>query len=341
MHSSQRGDPYHEQFMARVPLLILGPTAGGKTRLAIDLARALPGGGECVSADSMQVYRSMDIGTAKPTPAERDAVPHHLIDIVDPDGEPFTVDQWLTRAEEAIASILERNRVPIIVGGTNLYVQALLYGLFSGPPVDQELRDHLRTRDDEELHAHLARCDPEACDSIHPNDRRRMIRAIEVFETSGMPISSLQQQWSAASPRMDVTVIGLDWPAESINRRINRRVKSMMNGGLWKEVAGLHAEGKLGMQAREGLGYRQVIDAIEGRTSRDQATEQIRIRTRRYAKQQRTWLRRFRATLPRSLWIDATQGGHDKHVQQALDFILPDFSMRDGILHGGQESRAE
>jgi tRNA dimethylallyltransferase len=246
-------------------ILILGPTAGGKTALAIGLARNLPGGGECISADSMQVYRGMDIGTAKPTAAERSAVPHHLLDLVEPD-EEFTVDDWLDRAERAIDEVRARGRHPIVVGGTNLYVQALLAGLDDGPGPDPALRRRLEATDPAERRAWLERVDPVAAERIHPNDTRRTIRAIEVHEHTGRPISAMQQRWGAGATRPDTRIVGLDWPVEMINRRINDRVRAMM----------------------------------------DEAVEQIKIRTRRFGKQQRTWLRRFRP-LPRSIWLPASE----------------------------------
>lgn len=302
-------------------ILILGPTAGGKTRLAIDLALALPGGGECVCADSMQVYRGMDLGTAKPTPAEQDEAPHHLIDIADPSDDGFSVDQWLELAEEAIGQIRSRGRFPIVVGGTNLYIQALLEGLFEGPEPDPELRQRLQAMDGPALRDWLSRVDPAAARRIHPNDRKRTIRAIEVHESTGRPISELQQQWHQGSGREDVLIVGLDWPVEAINRRINTRVKAMMEAGLVEEVRGLWGGGRLGLQAREALGYKQIIDHLEGRCELAESIEQIKIRTRRYAKQQRTWLRRFKIR-GNSIWLEAGGQSPQDLARQVLTFIF-------------------
>lgn len=285
-------------------LMILGPTAGGKTRLAIDLARSLPGGGECICADSMQVYRGMDIGTAKPTVLEQGQALHHLLDIVEPDDETFSVDAWLELAERAIETIRSRGRWPVIVGGTNLYIQSFLYGMFDGPPPDEELRAALAELSEESLRERLMQADPAAAERIHRNDRKRSIRAIEVFEKTGRRLSDLQSQWSSGSMRDDVRLIGLEWPVEEINRRINARVKAMFEQGFVEEVRALHAAGKLGRQAREALGYKQIIDHLEGRLTLEEAFEQVKIRTRQYAKQQRTWLRRFRH-LPGAVWLDA------------------------------------
>lgn len=290
---------------SRPIILVLGPTAGGKTRLAIDLARALPGGGECISADSMQVYRGMDVGTAKPTAAERAEAPHHLLDVADPAEDGFTVDRWLALAEAAIEDVRTRGRAPIVVGGTNLYVQALLAGLFEGPEPEPALRARIAATPPEALRDWLERVDPAAAARIHRNDHRRSVRAIEVYEQTGRRLSDLQHQWASATPREDVIMIGLDWPVPDINRRINERVRAMVTRGLFDEVRGLLGSG-LGRQAREALGYRQAIDHLEGRIGREEAIEQIKIRTRRLAKQQRTWLRRFR-TFPRACWLPASE----------------------------------
>ena len=302
---------------ARPIILILGPTAGGKTALSVALARSLPGGGECIGADSMQVYRGMDIGTATPTAAERGGVPHHVLDIADPQDEGFNVDTWLDRATAAIEDVRARGRWPIVVGGTNLYVQALLYGLFDGPPADERLRAELQALDSDALRERLLSIDPDAAARIHVNDRRRTIRAIEVHAATGTPISAQQAEWSAATIRPDVLIVGLEWPVEAINGRINARVRAMVEAGLVEEIAGLHAAGRLGSQAREALGYKQIVDALEERCTVEDAIEQIKIRTRRFAKQQRTWLRRFRQHQP-SIWFDPTECDTETICEQAI-----------------------
>jgi len=287
-------------------IVIVGPTAGGKTRLAIEIARGLPSGGECVSADSMQVYRGMDIGTAKPGTEERGDVPHHLMDIADPRDDGFTVDDWLTQANEALAAIHARGRTPIVVGGTNLYVRALLEGMFEGPEPDPALRAALEATPLEALRTELRAVDPPAAERIHPNDQRRTVRAIEVFRLTGQPLSALQTQWAGevrTAARPDAVIVGLAWPVELINRRMNTRVKWMFANGFVDEVTRLRALG-LGRQAREAVGYGEVLAHLEGRMSLEDAIESTAIRTRRYGKQQRTWLRRFR-TLPDAVWIDA------------------------------------
>ncbi|MEM1184738.1 MAG: tRNA (adenosine(37)-N6)-dimethylallyltransferase MiaA [Planctomycetota bacterium] len=285
--------------------VICGPTAGGKTLLAVAVAQSLATAGapgEVISADAYQIYRSMNIGTAKPPVDERAGVPHHLIDVVDPT-EAFTVHDWLSEANRGIDEIRARGGTPVVVGGTHLYVKALLEGLFEGPSPDESLRDELRGVGLPALRAELERVDPDAARRIHPNDDRRTVRALEVFRQTGKPITELQQQWDREkATRPDALLIGLDWPAESINRRINARVKSMIDEGLRDEVEALHEANQLGPQAREALGYKQIIDHLEGRCSLDEAIERIKIETRRFAKNQRTWIRRLRTT-PGSVWL--------------------------------------
>jgi len=282
-------------------ILILGPTAGGKTSLAISLANALPGGGECVCADSMQIYKQMNIGTAKPTVDERAAAPHHLFDMAEPSEQGFTVDSWLSHAESTIEDIRARGKWPIVVGGTNLYVQALLFGMFDAPSANLERRSELEEQTNEQLHQTLYHLDPVATTRIHINDRRRTIRAIEVCEMTGKPISEQQSQWNGQTPREDARIIGLDWQVGRINRRINKRVKLMMDEGLLEEVKSL--EPILCQQASEALGYKQLLTYLKGECDLEHAVERIKILTRRYAKAQRTWLRRFRV-LPRTHFIE-------------------------------------
>ncbi|MEM0984072.1 MAG: tRNA (adenosine(37)-N6)-dimethylallyltransferase MiaA [Planctomycetota bacterium] len=288
-------------------LIIAGPTAGGKSRLAVEVAHALAArgrSGEVISADSMQVYRGLDIGSAKPTGEEQASVRHHLLDVVEPT-ERFTVHDWLGLAEDAIAEIRTRGAVPIVAGGTHFYIKALLEGLFQGPEPDEALRAELQGRPLAELREELERVDPVAAGRIHPNDDRRTVRALEVYRQTGTPISELQQQWDREkSARDDALLVGLDWPTEAINRRINARVKQMMEQGLLEETRGLVEAGRLGEQARAGLGYKQLARHLAGGWTLDEAVEQIKIETRRFAKNQRTWLRRLRAT-PGSVWIDA------------------------------------
>lgn len=280
------------------PLLILmGPTASGKTTLALDLGQAFKHGAECISADSMQVYQGMDIGTATPTADEQATFPHHLLNVANPHESGFTVYEWLRRTEEAIDAIRARGAVPIVVGGTNLYIRALLEGVTQGTPVEHSLRAELEALETDALRQELLQVDPVAAERIHTNDRRRTIRALEVFRTTGTPLSQQQQQWSddTIAPRSDAILICMDWPTEPLNRRINARVKTMMEEGFLDEVRALLAHGPLGEQAAEAVGYRELTAHLAGTLSLEDAIEQIKIRSRRLAKQQRTWMRRFRA----------------------------------------------
>ncbi len=310
--------------------IIVGPTAGGKSDLAVRLAIALQSQGRrtaILAADAYQIYRGMDIGTAKPTMDERQGIEHLLIDIVDP-RESFSASDWLKRAKQTIDDCFAKGITPIVVGGTHLYVKLLVDGMFEGPAADEALREQLRAMGLVALRAELERVDPAAAARIHANDERRTIRAIEVFRLTGVPISEQQSQWTGSPPvpggsdsqtseteektqmpaapeGRPTVLIGLDWPVELINRRINARVKLMMERGFLDEVRALHAAGALGVQSREALGYKQLIEHLERRASLEDAVEQIKIQTRRFAKNQRTWLKRLRMK-PGSVWIDTT-----------------------------------
>jgi tRNA dimethylallyltransferase len=294
---------------ARRVIVVLGPTAGGKSDLAMELSRRF--GGEIVSADSMQVYRGMDIGTAKPTAAERAEVPHHCLDLVDASEEGFTVARWLDCADDAVADIQRRGRVPIVVGGTNLYIRAFLEGLDEAPAADPAFRAELEAVPSAELHARLAASDPAAAARLHPNDRRRVTRALEIAHATGDRASDRRTAWDEAGiapRRSDLFTVILDWPVEPINRRINARVRRMFESGFDDEVARLADElsacGGLCAQARAACGYEELL-AIVGDGKRrprerelDDAAEATKIRSRRLAKQQRTWLKRFRSLEP-------------------------------------------
>jgi len=276
-------------------ILILGVTASGKGRLALDLAENLDA--EIISIDSMKVYRRMDIGTAKPPAEVREKVPCHLVDIVEP-SDSFSVGAFLEAASDAIEQIKGRNRTIVAVGGTALYIKSLLYGLFEGPGSDlgirTELHERARTEGLEELHRELTRIDPPSADRINPNDARRIIRALEVHKITGKPISSFQKQWDQRLMKHDWTIIGLRRDKADASSRINRRVKKMVADGLVDEVKALLAEEKpLSRQARCAIGYSEIIEHLNGRTSLEDAVELIKKRTRRMAKAQRTWFKTF------------------------------------------------
>lgn len=309
--------PGYAEPLNKPPLMpvIIGPTAGGKSALAMGLVEHLRTqglDGELVSADAIQIYRGLDIGSAKPSRAEQTHVCHHLIDVVEPESG-YSVHQWLDAASSAISQIRTRGHVPIVVGGTHLYVKALLHGLFEGPGADETLRAELRTMEPAARRAELERVDPSAAARIHPNDERRTVRALEVFRLTGTPISEQQSQWDEGV-RPDAVLAGLLWDVEAINVRINARVRAMVEQGLVDEARGLWQGGRLGAQSREALGYKQLIEHFEGRCSLEDAIEAIKIETRRFAKNQRTWIRRLRTT-PGSLWIDAAGTRLEQQVQ--------------------------
>ena len=282
---------------------IIGCTACGKGSLGRELARRL--GGQIVSLDSMKIYRRMDIGTAKPSKAARAEIGHHCIDLVEP-SENFSVAQFVEHADRAVDEIISAGATALAVGGTSLYIKALSEGLFEGPSADEQTRRRLRSRAADEglaaLHAELAGVDAEAAARIHPNDERRIIRALEVYQASGRPITELQRQWDSGPGRYDAVFIGLRRDRDDQSRRINLRAKMMMEAGLRDEVAALLAEpAGLSDQAAQAVGYAEMIDHLRGNCSLDEAFEQIKINTRRLAKKQRTWHRHFRDVT----WFDA------------------------------------
>ncbi len=275
--------------------LLIGCTAGGKSRVGLELARRFEG--EILSVDSMKIYRRMDIGTAKPSPEVRRRIPHHGIDIVEP-SDSFSLADYLDYADQAIRAIDKHNKPVLAVGGTMLYVRGLTAGVFQGPGADAQFRAKIRQRakeqGQEKLHAELARIDPEAAQRIHPNDIRRIERALEVFHLTGQPISELQTQWEQSSGPYDCRIVALRRPKEEANRRINARVKRMIEAGLVEEVKTLLAEPKgIGSQAAQAVGYAEIIAHLRGEMPLDKAIEKIKINTRRLGKSQRTWMRRI------------------------------------------------
>ena len=281
-------------------LILTGPTGSGKTRLGIELAQQL--GAEIVSMDSMALYRGMDIGTAKPTADERHHVPHHLIDVVDP-WESASVAWWLERATACYRDITARGRRVLFVGGTALYLRALLYGLFEGPPAQPEIRQRFLREAQEAagrggLHERLRTVDPAAAARIHPNDLFRTVRALEVWELTGRPLSAWQQQWRQGSRVASQTADGLprvlclDVPRDELYPRIDARVQGMVSAGLADEVRALRqAPRPLSREAAQALGYKEMFDHLDGRASLEATTRRIQLRSRRFAKRQLTWFR--------------------------------------------------
>lgn len=281
--------------------VVLGPTAVGKTAVGIELA--LRCNAEIISVDSRQIYREMDIGTAKPTSEERARVPHHIVDVVSPD-ESFTASDFQRLADAAIAEIRERGKIPLLVGGAGLYFRALVDGLFEGPPADPEVRARLSAEAEAEgtlvLHRRLSVLDPEAASRIHPNDRMRLIRALEVYEQTGKPISQLQSQWKRSEPRYPFIAFCLRRSREELHRRANARVKTMLALGLVDEVRRLREKYPPHLKAFQGFGYRELWGYLDGKHSFEKAIELLKRHTHQYAKRQMTWFRSDR----RLKWVD-------------------------------------
>ncbi len=287
-------------------LYLTGPTASGKSAVAIALADRL--GAEVIAMDSMTLYRGLDIGTAKPTIAERRGVPHHLIDVLEP-WESASVAEYRTWALDHVREIAVRGRRALFVGGTPLYLKALLRGLFKGPAADPEVRQHLEAEADAlgnaALHDRLARLDPATARRLHPNDRRRIIRALEVFELTGRPISTLQAEHDR--PAEGVNVVALERPRAELHERINRRVEQMFAEGLVEEVRHLVSGPRpIHPVPAQGVGYREVIDLLEGRLTETEAIAQTQARTRQFAKRQATWFRGLAEVRPWPFRADET-----------------------------------
>ena len=277
-------------------LVIAGPTASGKTALSVELA--LRHNGEVVSADSMQIYRRMDIGTAKPTLAERKGVPHHMLDVADPE-EDFSVARYVDMAAGCIQDILSRGKLPILAGGTGLYIDSLLSGRSFAPfapesPLRGELEARLAREGGEALLAELGRADPESAARLHPNDSKRIIRALEVYLTTGKTITQHNRETQAIPPRYDALTIGLTFQRrEDMWARIDRRVDEMVSAGLVEEICALLESGvPAKCTAMQAIGYKEFLEAITLTDNLTGAAELVKLRSRQYAKRQLTWFRR-------------------------------------------------
>ncbi len=298
-------------------IVIVGPTGIGKTSLAQNLAGRLDT--QIIHADSRQVYRYMDVGTAKPDMAAQNAVKHHLIDVVAPD-ECFSAGMYRTMALRAIEDIINMRRIPIIEGGTGLYIRALLEGLFSAPAADRDYRDHLMElsaqKEGDYLYNELEQIDPKTAERLHPNDQIRIIRALEVYHLTGHPISVLHKR-CLPEPKYDFRLFGLNCKRELLYERINKRVLKMMENGLLDEVRKLldmgYNKGHISMQ---GLGYRHMLDYLDGVYQLDMAVSLLQRDTRRYAKRQLTWFRKN----PDIRWFDFSNSGKgDKIADKMLE----------------------
>jgi tRNA dimethylallyltransferase len=270
-----------------------GPTAAGKTRVGLELAELL--NAEIVSLDSMAIYRRMDIGTAKPTREDRARVPHHLIDILDPTDE-YSLAEYVDAAHVAVADVHARGKKSLFVGGTPLYLKSLLRGLYTGPPPDwdfrREVAEEVQRVGVEELHRRLEQVDPLAAAKLHPHDQRRIIRALEVYRTTGRPLSHMQTHFERGRRADQCKVFVLHWPREQLHGRIEARVERMFEIGLVDEVRQLMARHPaLSRTANQAVGYRETISHLGGEQSLPDTIEAVKVRTRRFARRQGTWFR--------------------------------------------------
>lgn len=303
----------------RQPLWILtGPTASGKSEAAFHAACSI--GAEIISADSMQVYRGMDIGTAKPSREARTRVPHHLIDVVEP-SESYSVGRFTHDVQKTLSDIERRGNPHLIVGGTGLYIKALREGLFSGPEADWALREELiavaEKKGSAYLHGALKEIDPASAEKIHVEDLRRIVRALEVYKKTGSAISLLQREWGRGDG--DSVLIVLYRRKEDLHRRIEARVDKMLEQGLVEEVQGLLSRsGGLCKQAREALGYKEAIAYLAGQLNAAELRDKIKQNTRRYAKRQMTWFRSF----SRTSWLVVKEGEGPESISRRVQEIL-------------------
>ena len=301
-------------------LAVVGPTASGKSALALALAERY--GGEIVSCDSMQVYRGMDIGTAKPSKEEQARVRHHLIDVVEPT-DPYSCADFVEAASLAIEDITSRGALPIVCGGTGLYLDALLRSptLHEGAP-SEELRQELFLRLEREgidaIYAELRRVDPESADAIHPNNQKRVIRALEIYYATGIPKSELDRRSREVEPRYDATVLGLRYPTRSILwERIETRVDRMMEEGLLEETEELWKRGifEKNHTAAQAIGYKELLCVLRGEAPLSEGVEMLKTGTRRYAKRQMTWF----GSKPYVRWLCAENEGRLKSFEEIVN----------------------
>ncbi len=285
-------------------IAIIGPTAVGKTKLSVEAALAFDG--EVISGDSMQIYKGLDIGTAKVTKEEMKGVPHHLIDLKEPDA-PFSVAEFQEEVTGLISEINRRGRLPVLAGGTGLYIQAVLFGYqFADAVSDQSYRNELEQRAEaegaESIHRDLAAVDPDSAGRIHPNNLRRVIRALEIHRATGKTMTEYHRQQTKES-RYEHVLIGLEMERDVLYRRINERVDHMIEQGLFAEVKRLYESGLRDTQSVQAIGYKEIYDYFDGKAGYEEAIENLKRNSRRYAKRQFTW---FRNKMDVE-WFDMTQ----------------------------------
>ena len=311
-------------------LAIVGPTASGKTAVSIEVARRL--GGEIVSCDSMQVYRRMNIGTAKPTVEEMSGVPHHMIDTVEPD-VAFSCADYVTMAGKAVREIVARQKLPILCGGTGLYLDRFLCGEMEETHADEDLRASLFAFAEREgalaLHERLRAVDPKSADAIHPNNVKRVVRALEIFEQTGIPKSEFDRRSQVGASPYDAMVIGLHYPRrEVLYERINRRVDMMLADGLLEETKQLKSEGvfDVNLTAAQAIGYKELLGCLDGNETLTEATENLKTATRRYAKRQLTWF----TAKPYVEWVGMEKDGTLRSLDDICKEIVSRFQDMEG-----------
>ena len=300
-------------------IVICGPTASGKTALSIELAKKI--NGEIVSCDSMQIYKEMDIGTAKPTKEEMQEIPHYMINTIFPN-ERYSVADYKKDAKKAIREIIKKGKVPIIVGGTGLYVDSLIYEI-EYPDIKfdekyrQELEEQVRKDGLEKLYNKAKKIDPEAMLKISSNDKKRILRVLEIYKATGKTKTEQERKSREKEPEFDYLVYGLNMPREKLYERINLRVDIMIKQGLIKEVEKIYKKYNEFPTAMQGLGYKEVVEYLEGHLTKEEMIDKIKQETRRYAKRQMTWFRKNKQTI----WLDT-----ENTKQNNLQIILEDLS---------------
>ena len=305
-------------------ICIAGPTASGKTALAVELAKEL--NGEVVSCDSMQVYRRMDIGTAKPTMEEMQGIPHHMIDVAEP-WEDFSVSRYCDMAAPIVDDIISRGKTAVIAGGTGLYMDALIRGNAFAPFPATGVRERLEAQADAEgmeaMLSHLRAVDPDAARRLHLSDRKRILRALEVYLETGETITEHNRKTQAVPPRYSPLWLGLDFARRGeLYRRIDLRVGLMLEQGLVEEIRGLLADGiPEKATAMQAIGYKEFVDALDGRCTIEEAADQVRQSSRRYAKRQLTWFRRNKAIH----WLIRDTGDTGREILENARRIVSDF----------------
>lgn len=296
-------------------IVICGPTASGKTQLSIKLAEQI--NGEIISADSMQIYKYMDIGTAKPTEEEKNGIKHYLLGFVSPD-ERYSVAQYKQDAKKAIEQILEKGKTPIIVGGTGLYVDSLIYEIeYNDIKIDlnyrKELENIVEEKGLEELYERALKIDPTAMEKISRNDKKRIMRVLEIYKATGKTKTQQEIESRKKEVEYDYYVFAINWEREALYQRINKRVDIMIEQGLIEEVKNILNKYKNFPTAMQGLGYKEVVDYLNGVYTKEEMIEKIKMETRRYAKRQLTWFRKNKQTI----WLDGTND-----IQNNIDIIL-------------------